>query len=269
MMFNSTLPVPKARSGDVCALCLSSRELKRSHVIPNAFFTVIKQGNAGKGISFDNSPAGTVGYSIESWWDYLLCAQCELRLLIYEKYSLEMLRKVSKKHTFVHEKGITFRKIECSKLKLFFTSLLWRAAVSRLDRFAEVILENDIMEEARSSLLSGSALKPGKLGCRVVQLFDPTPRDGGFTKRAIQQLIISPFRRIRSRTLSYIFVFGGYLVEIHVPVIPSKERSRHGVLTDSALWYVPRENIFKIPELADLMESAYHKAQSGMTTFQK
>jgi len=251
-----------------CALCCQSKELKRSHILPDALFRSIKRKSSGKLISFDDSENKPVGYSIESWWQYLLCCDCESIVSDYEKYGLETLRRMPKTPAHVQNSGITLKSVNYGKVKLFVTSLLWRAAVSDLNAFAKVILPESLAEEARISLRYGKPLNPLKLGCKIVRLFDPTPESkGGFSEKDINQLIISPIPRMRSRYVSFIFVIEGYLLEFFVPSMPHNESSQHGVLKKAKVLYVPNKSIFEIDELVNVMVSGYRKAHLRKVTF--
>ncbi len=253
----------------ICALCHQSRELQCSHVIPNAFFRRIKQRNFGRLVAIDDSANTPVQYSIDSWSENLLCSECESHLSTYEKYAVEILRGTQKTAFHLHRDGLTFRGVSYEKLKLFFTSLIWRAAVSTIAPFAKVTLPDPLKEEARASLLSKNPLSPKKLGCRISQLFDPTPSSkGGFSDSNIKQLIISPIPRIHGRYVSFLFVMEGYLLEFFVPSIPLRESSQHGVLRNTKILYVPKKNIFEVKELVKFMVAGHRKADLGMVTFQ-
>jgi hypothetical protein len=81
---DSPTPQPTAAAAPTseCALCRTTGELKRSHIIPNSFFKAMKKD--GKLVRFDFDEQSQVRLSIESWWEYLLCAECEARLGVLE-----------------------------------------------------------------------------------------------------------------------------------------------------------------------------------------
>ena len=253
-----------------CRLCREVKELRRSHILPDALFRSIKRQNSGKLISFDDSKYTSVKYSSESWWEYLLCSDCEGIISGYEKYGLEVLRGIPKNMGQSQSSGLTMRNVNYPKFKLFATSLLWRAAVSDHDAFTKVVLPYSLTEEARSSLIFGRPLGAFKLGCKIARLFDQTlESEGGFSNTDIKQLIISPISRIRSRYVSFIFVIEGYLLEFFAPSIPLNESTRQGFLKNAKVLYVPNKNIFEIEELVNIMVSGYRKADLGMITFRE
>ena len=253
-----------------CRLCRKIKDLRRSHILPDALFRSIKRQNSGKVISFDDSKDTLVKYSSESWWEDLFCFDCEGIISAYEKYGLERLRGRPKNMVHSHNRGLTIGNVDYAKFKLFVTSLLWRAAVSNLDAFAKVVLPRSIAEEARTSLISSRPLSPFKLGCTIVRLIDQTSESkGGFSETAIKQLIIPPIPRIRSRYVSFIFVFEGYLLEFFAPSIPLNESARQGFLKNTKVLYIPNKNIFEIEELMNIIVSGYRKADLGMVTFRE
>ncbi|MFC6669449.1 hypothetical protein [Marinobacterium aestuariivivens] len=75
-----------------CALCLRTRQLEKSHIIPNSAFKPIKRGLNGKVIAVTGDKDTWVKYTNESWWEYLLCSDCEDIFEKYETYSLGILR---------------------------------------------------------------------------------------------------------------------------------------------------------------------------------
>jgi hypothetical protein len=253
-----------------CRLCRKSGELQRSHILPDALFRRIKRENSGKLVRFDDSKNSFVDHSIESWWQYLLCSSCESIIAGYEKYGLETLRRATSAPLgYGAGRGVTLKGTDYATLKLFGTSLLWRAAVSDLDVFAKVILPAPLLEAARNSLLSGQPLSAFKLGCKIVRLFDKTPKvEGGFSEADIKQLILSPIPRKRRRYVSFVFIIEGYLLEFFVPSIPLNESSRLGVLKNSKVLYVPNKNIFEVEELMKIMVAGYRKAALGMVALQ-
>jgi hypothetical protein len=260
------MPVDKS----TCQLCRELKELKRSHILPDALFRSIKRQNSGKLISFDDSKDTSVKYSSESWWEYLLCSDCEGIISGYEKFGLEMLRRMPQNMVQSRSRGLTIQNVDYPKFKLFATSLIWRAAVSDHDAFTKVVLPDSLAEEARSSLIFGKPLNSFKLGCKIARLFDETlESEGGFSNTDIKQLIISPIPRIRTRYVSFIFVIEGYLLEFFVPAIPFNESTRKGFLKNAKVLYIPNKNIFEIEELVNIMVSGYRKADLGMVTFRE
>ena len=249
-----------------CALCLEVRELQKSHIIPNAIFRRTMRKYDGKLITTDDSETGVVQRTSDTWWDYLLCKACELHLSQYEKVGIETMRGERKGILRRHDYGVTFTGYSYSAMKLYFSAILWRAAISSLGPFSKVLLPPSLSEKVRRSLLAGDAPPPFTLACRLALLHDPTPKDrGGMDDEALKELVISPRLREKVGCFSFIFVFESYLLEIYVPTIPPALRNQHGILKREGPWLVPRINFLEIAELMDVVGTALRKADQGMT----
>lgn len=252
-----------------CALCLESKALRNSHIIPNSVFRRIKQlQNSGQLIQLDDSPHTPIQQAQESWCEYLLCADCEHIIGSYEFYGLSLIRENDTKKIQKHADGITFRDHNYAHFKLFLTSILWRASVSKQIFFSKVILPEKCREAARISLLQAKPLNPTRLGCKVLRMIDHTSEaEGGFSEASLKQFVISPIPRLKNQPYHYSFLFliEGFLLEYFVSSIPHKQSKDQGVHKNRPIWLVPNKSIFKIPELFQFMVTAYGKHDRGIT----
>jgi hypothetical protein len=247
----------------LCRLCVNERQLSRSHIIPNALFRRIKQRDAGKGVSFDDSKDGVVEHTSESWWEYLLCEDCEQRLAALDKAGVELLR-AARKAANKPKDGVLVEPFDYTGLKRFLTSIVWRAAVSTLPEFHQVVLPSAYADDLRKSLLTERALAPNQLACRLEILFDATQASrGGFSADNLGQLIPSPHARLLSGRASFLFVLDGFLVELFAADAPHKEWRRLGMLKDERKFYIPPRNIFDVPELKQLLVAGFAKHIGG------
>ena len=220
----------------ICALCRKPKGLEKSHIIPNSAFRVIKRWNSGKVITIKDDKESWIEYSNESWWEYLLCSTCEDIIEKYETYSLGLLNSKSRGAILTHNYGITLKNINYPNFKLFLTSILWRASVSKQDVFSKVILHPNWEDEARLSILHGISLAPLKLGCKISKLNDPEQEDS-FCEKSLKQIVISPIPRIKKNVISFLFVFLGYMFEFFAPAIPYKESKIRGVCKKGSVFF--------------------------------
>jgi hypothetical protein len=249
---------------DICALCKNIDALEKSHIIPNAVFKRVKRSLSGKGILLTGDEQTWIKYSQDSWYEYLLCGECEDKVSKYEKYYFESIRgnnHVSKTENF---RGITYSGIDYHKFKLFLTSLLWRAAIAKHDAFVNVILEDEWLEELRSSLVNEIPLGSSKYGCRLSKLCDSTL---GFDDKNLEQFIISPIPRIKKRVVVILFIIDGVFIEFYCPFIPYKCIKKPGLFREEKLYRMPFQEINKIPELFNIMAESYSKHKKGMVKF--
>ena len=249
---------------DLCRLCVQARDLCRSHIIPNALFRRIKQRDAGKAIRFDDLRESLIEHTSESWYEQLLCTDCEQRLGKLDKYGVEALR-TARKAAANQAHGILIDPLDYTRLKRFLTSILWRAAVSTLPEFHQVALPGTYADEIRKSLLTERALAPNQLACRLEILTDATrASQGGFSADSLGRLIPSPRARHRSGRASFLFVLEGFLAEIFAPDAPHKAWRGLGMLKDQPKLFVPARDIFDVPELKELMVAGFAKHVEGL-----
>ncbi len=255
------MPVP-------CRLCLRDRELRKSHIIPKAWFRTILRNGGGTGIRIDNSETGPVARSQDSWWDCLLCAECEQSISTFEKYSIERLRGFPKDHSVTHADGITLRNFDYSRFKLFTTSLLWRAAISQHPAFQNVVLSTSAIEEARRSLLNIKALGTLRFGCRVGRLYDPSET---FNEIALTEIVVAPDveKEFLSDKITFTLVAGGYVFEYELPKLSLRQRDQPGVIRPTSILLVPRRSIFEIRSVVNVMSAGIRKADSGLVSLKQ
>lgn len=252
----------------ICALCKEHGALRNSHIIPNSVFRRIKQSSdSGQLIQIDDSAHEPVQRSQDSWREPLLCHACEQDVSAYEQHGLETLRGRDASALVRHDDRLTLRAHDYGTFKLFLTSILWRAAVSRRPEFSKVILPPSIAEEARQSLRDARPLNPLRLGCIVSRLIDRTSAEGRFTSENIEQLVISPIPRLQAnRYYTFIFVIEGFLLEYFVPGVPYKRSWERGVHRKSPSLLIPYKDMFDVPELLDLLVAGYRKHYEGLVT---
>lgn len=250
-----------------CALCLNAKDLCESHILPNGVFKKLKRSqSSGQLIKFDDKPDTPVSLSQDSWWEFLLCLDCEGIIKKYETYGLNFFRgDVAAKHYKVST-GISFQGHKYSQLKNFLLSLLWRAAVSEQKVFSSVPLPREMLEPARASLYSGRALSPSKFGVRITRMVDRTGAEGAFTPATLKKLIISPIRRTSesANLISFLFLLEGFLLEYFVPAVPFRLKDASGVHRDSSVLFTPYQCIFTVPELVRIFASTYGKHARGL-----
>ena len=261
-----------ASTVSTCALCEEQRALQVSHVIPNAVFRRIKQAqNSGQLIFIDDSQTTPILRSQETWSERLLCVECERIIGGYEQYGLELLRGHNRKSPITEcADGLSIRAYDYPRLKLFLTSMLWRAAISRHEAFTKVILSAECHMKARASLLTGNPLPALRLGCTLRRLIDSTPKSlGGFDQQNLRQLVISPIPRLQGgrNCYSILFVIEGYLLEFFVRSVPFKAAGQRGCLKDGSVLSIPNVCIFTVPEILSILVSGYSKHDRGLVAF--
>lgn len=247
-----------------CALCLETKELRRSHAIPDSIFKRISRKNNGQAISFNDDDSSPVDYSSDSWWEYQLCGNCEQHLnTSYEQYSLSAIRG-GKGSVLKHDLGVTFRKVDTLVFHLFFLSIFWRAANSKNDAYQKVYIPEPWNNDIRIHLLQKSRVPLRFITVKISRLIDKSAGEG-FSLEILKNVIVSPFfRNLSNGKFSFCFIFEGFFIEIFVPGYTLKYRIIKGVVDPLRnIIVAPYIDVFDIPELVYLFVAGYRKNLEG------
>lgn len=183
-----------------CALCHRERDLRRSHIIPEFLYEAM----------YDEKHRFHVLSVIEGQQDWmeqkglrerLLCDDCETKISRFEGYGRRVLKGGAEFEFQRDGSAVIVDGIEYRRFKMFQLSILWRAGVSTLDIFQNVVL-GPYEEVLRNMLFHECPGRQDDFGCVMFGL-----RNGIDT---IADLIVQPVKiRIDGHTC-YRFVFGGF-----------------------------------------------------------
>ncbi|QUM84424.1 hypothetical protein [Moritella sp. 28] len=196
-----------------CKLCLENEDIKKSHIIPNAFFKYMKN-NKGRyrEVSKEGNKDNQVSYD-----EYLLCGSCELKFSTeFESYVIDFILRNPGSVGVCSESdstNITLSNVDFTKLKLFQMSILWRAAVSTLDFYKHVKLAPNIIELLRVNLDTLTPVEANVLPCFMDRIFIDAPNDKTtLADRTESKMFISNPNKIVIDVLGFeyiYFIFGG------------------------------------------------------------
>lgn len=202
---------------ETCKLCLKNKELKKSHIIPDAFFQYVKkEQDDGRHIVITQD---SNSWGQETFSEKMLCGECEQKFsLNFEQYAAEVLlhnpNKVGVKVTQFGD-HLELSGINYEKLKLFQMSLLWRASVSKLYFYKDVSLRPQQEEKLRVSLLSLTAMRPNEYPCTFERVMNDVMPDAK-ERLSRKRVIINP-KTITSDICGYtIFVLGGFSIRSYL-----------------------------------------------------
>jgi hypothetical protein len=242
-----------------------------SHAIPHTVFKKIYRGkgDSGKSIVVPGGGDEHIHYSSDSWATLQLCDKCEKLLnKHYESYSIKVLRGAigqCKKHSI----GVTFSKIDTSKLINFFISVFWRAANSRHNSYSKVYIPEPWNKQIGEMLLNNFTV-PLKLATVKLSRLIDYRETGGFSLEDLRLIVMSPFFRKRDYGhFSFCFIFEGFLIEIFTPGLKISERKSRGVINKNTdMIVVPFVNILDVPEIEDWLILGYGKLVDGQVKFE-
>jgi len=194
-----------------CKLCLSEKELKNSHIIPEFVYKTMYDK---KHRFFEINESKKIDNKMlqKGVREKLLCGECEQIFSKNESYASLLLNGGVELLVKPEPPVIHFQNIDYVKFKLFALSILWRAGVANHKAFSSVQLgqhENILRERLLNDQPGNSREYP------FVLL--PVMHEGD----VVESLIVSPERTRVAGHNAYIFVFGGiawvYIVTSHCP----------------------------------------------------
>jgi hypothetical protein len=237
-----------------CRLCLEDKKLCKSHVIPGSYFRNASEDSNGKLVHFDDRIESKARVSTKQWSEPLLCEECEEKVGKLEKYVIELIRN-SHQNSRTPD-GISLEISDTAAYRLFFTLLIWRAAVAKGDAFQKVLLPTPMREQARNALVNLEPLPLIVLTCRVRLLID---RSKGFSQEDLRKVLISPIPRVAEIPYSFLFAIDGLLLEFYCPGVKRKDQKKLGFLSSAKKQFFPSIDIFEVPELRSLLFEGYRK----------
>lgn len=120
----------KKKQIGICKLCLQTKELCNSHIIPEfAYKDVYVYHSANnrrlQTLKFEKGAKPELTHYQKGIREHLLCQDCELKFSVWEKYVIENLRTLTQGYS---EKFIYVR-VDYNKFRLFQLSILWRCLI--------------------------------------------------------------------------------------------------------------------------------------------
>jgi hypothetical protein len=139
-----------------CKGCGQKSKLIKAHIIPEAFFTGLRDGEKAPRI-LSNTPGVYPKKSPIGVYDQnILCRVCEDKFQQLDDYGYRVLIGSEDNHEILYQesgeiKGYKFHGVDNNLLKLFFISILWRASISTHSFYSKVEL-GELEELAQQSI---------------------------------------------------------------------------------------------------------------------
>lgn len=195
-----------------CKLCGKDKKLVRAHIIPKSLWKPLFEDE----LSPQTHPAApTVDdkkYPVGVYDTGILCAQCESIFSPWDDYAQKLLLAKPTKDQYVIKNGRKIAYIEnaidYSKLKLFFISLLWKAAVSNHYFFSRVNV-GSFEPQLRRMILKGDPGEPDVFAVMIAKCED-----------RLGPIVLNPQPERWDEINYYRFYVAGYMVYIKVDSRP-------------------------------------------------
>lgn len=185
---------PAKGTEPICKLCLESKPICDSHIIPRHFF---RKRDTGSGM-FEIISGEPLKKRIPTGWtEKLLCRDCEQHVGRFDDYAAKFFgASASWEVVQVQEINLFMvHEFDFSLLKLFFVSLLWRAAVSSIPAFEAVSFSSTYEEELRKMILNSD---PGNEDKYATVIFKFQPY-----KNEYEKITLSPHKIRHNGSVTY------------------------------------------------------------------
>lgn len=185
-------------SRETCRLCLTSADLRASHIIPEFCYrpTYDSKHRARRLATDAKATLLQKGFR-----EPLLCAACEQNIGRYENYFADLWYH-SNLFPTPFPAAHTLTDLHYDLFKCFHLSILWRASVSSRDEFTTVSLGARHEELIRTQLLSGDGGSEEEYPFWCYVIVNP---DG----QIIHELIARPGRSRYEDHIAYYFIYAG------------------------------------------------------------
>lgn len=236
----------------LCRLCISHKELKKSHVIPRSYFRSLKAGS-GQLLKVTCEEDTKVLFGNYDPKEYLLCNECEQFLSArYEAYGTRALKPgplTKETAQYVELRGFRFK-----EFYLYLISILWRASISSI--FRAVSFPDNLNELMRQSIknetikIDTSLRLEHFIKISLLRLTDTTSQiDDYKIRRIIFEPMIEKGNSIEDGIVYY-FVIDGFLIIYHLNASTDIHKLRtsfnRAQITNRNSLKIPKENIWDL-----------------------
>lgn len=253
----------------VCALCLEEGPLSNSHALPHAHFKDIHRRNSGVAIAI-STDSSKLHKTSESGKAILLCASCEGRLnLAFDSPCINYLKQVRLTPGSA-KPGMT---IQCSPdtlvssdtLAWFMISVVWRAAISTADIYAELRISERSAEVLRTLIWEQSSSPYERAAFSLFDLYDSR---GIFNRAALMDFVMPPVRPEKSSRVD--FIAGGFLFSVDFSALSFSQRQRSGLLRPgTTVIRVPPMDVRRHSGFVAMTKAGIEKYRRDQITFGK
>jgi len=198
-----------------CKLCDKDRKLVRAHIIPKSLWKPLFNDKHPPAIH-SNAPPFNANKSLVGVYDTgIVCAQCESIFSPWDDYAQKLLlaNPTGKKYVFKNGQKIAYLEtaIDYAKLKLFFISLLWKAAVSN-HFFCSRVNVGSFEPQLRKMILEGDPGDPDTFAIMMAKCED-----------RLGTIVLNPHPERWWKVNYYRFYVAGYVAYIKVDRRPAPD----------------------------------------------
>lgn len=199
----------------MCKLCRQKKQLVEAHIIPKSLYKPLQDRSGTPRIGSNKSGFYPKRSPIGIYDKHLVCDDCEKLFSPWDHYAHELLLGKLVDTNYITSGGerlaYQFKEVDYGKLKLFFISLLWRAAVSKQEFFARIEV-GPFEQKLRQMILNNDPGDPETFAVCLAKFDDP-----------LGTIMLDPDRQ-RWFGVNYCrFYLAGYVAHIKVDKRPPPE----------------------------------------------
>jgi len=160
----------------ICKLCGQKKGLIEAHIIPRSLYRPLHDGSGTPKLG-SNKPGFYPKRSPTGIYDKeLVCGDCEKIFSPWDDYANVLLLSDPIETNYITsgetKLAYQFQEVDYPKLKLFFVSLLWRAAVSKQEFFTRIQV-GPFEQQLRQLLLNSDPGDPNTFAVSLAKFDDP------------------------------------------------------------------------------------------------
>jgi hypothetical protein len=150
----------------VCKLCQQSKELRRSHIIPEfMYFNMYDEKH--RSLMVESDVEAGERFKQKGEREFLLCEACEGHIGTFETYSAPPVKSLLDLTAHAESACYIVSDLDYQSFKLFQMSLLWRASVASIAMFRNVSLGQH-EERLRAMIHASDPGTPDEYGCMML-----------------------------------------------------------------------------------------------------
>jgi len=152
----------------ICKYCGQRAKLVKAHIIPKSFFTRISHPSQPNRMLSNVEGSYPKKARIGEYDTGLLCESCERLFQVWDDYAAKFVNTFEELREPLYDKGVLVgyqvENFDYDRLKLFFISMLWRAAKSERQFFHRVQLTPKELHRAKTLIETNDPGKPQTFG---------------------------------------------------------------------------------------------------------
>jgi hypothetical protein len=198
-----------------CKLCGKDKKLVRAHIIPKSLWKPLFDAELPPQIHSHAPTSYSKKSPVGAYDTGIVCAQCESIFSPWDDYAQKLLLADPIEEKYVIKNGRKIAYVETdfdyAKLKLFFISLLWKAAVSNHYFFSRVNV-GSFEPQLRRMILKGDPGDPDTFATLMAKCED-----------RLGQIVLNPHPERWWEVNCYHFYLSGYVAYIKVDRRPAPD----------------------------------------------